>query len=570
MTTGLSTRSDIGIHFRPAWINLSVLMALTLVGACRTRGLQETAGRLDSRGFGGKSLTVEETMAYLPLKERGQFAPIARKWMRTDTMWRVARARVLAADYSLLRKDFPALASMSEAQIRDWLVEQAGFVSDLQTHPIHVAKDTPGQSDATRRFQVNSLIPLRQPEAWQTFHDGWAQDKKKVATSNPDATREEIRKSALAARPRCKPRKGVIPERCSLRPPTYERAVVLPVYLNQQQIGLIDIKGVGVSDSKFPAEADTHATGLLPTGEALREYFVSKLVGWVLERATIFPADQVKVQTLGHYAVLDLGFADHWRDSQGRSSYKPVGLLLRQAHNRDDYYTRMIAPTVVTDDAGQIDFEDIEEDEKVAQLPVDIAKKYFPPDMQMKIARALFAAGITTDAVATLDQKVDLRKTPADIQFALNRLTMNGNKRPSTVVSLVDFGSFGFISYHDRRVKESMDLDPIFKNDYSLKNSIYGWGPRTEWRPNVEWKLPDGRGIDLSSTEPDAHHDSLSKVFYELAEYFKVPLQGYPNDAAWKTAEQQAHDHLRDIFIAFERTMQSNLTEKWTYPEKAK
>ena len=86
MVNGISTRCGIGIHLRPIWINLSVLMALSLVSACRTRGLQETAGRLDSRGFGGKPLTVEETMAFLPLRERGQFAPIARKWMRTDTM----------------------------------------------------------------------------------------------------------------------------------------------------------------------------------------------------------------------------------------------------------------------------------------------------------------------------------------------------------------------------------------------------------------------------------------------------------------------------------------------------
>jgi hypothetical protein len=201
---------------------------------------------------------------------------------------------------------------------------------------------------------------------------------------------------------------------------------------------------------------------------------------------------------------------------------------------------------------------------------VDIAEKHFPPEMQMKLARALFAAGITTDSMATKDKKVNLRAAPADIQFALNRLSMDGSKQPTTVVSLVDFESFGFISYHDSGVKESLDLDPIFKNDYSLKNSIYGWGPRTEWRPYVEWKLPDGRGVDLSNTQPVSHYDGLSRVFYELAEYFKVPLQGYPNDAAWKTAEQLAHDHLRDIFTAFEQTIQSNLNDKWSYPTTAR
>ena len=115
-------------------------------------------------------------------------------------------------------------------------------------------------------------------------------------------------------------------------------------------------------------------------------------------------------------------------------------------------------------------------------------------------------------------------------------------------------------------VKKSLGLEPLFKNDYSLKNSIYGWGPRTQWRPYVEWRLPDGRIVDLANTKSDANYDSLGKISYELAEYFKVPLQGYPNEAAWKTAEQQAHDHLRDIVTAFEQTIQSNLTDKWSYP----
>lgn len=553
--------------FRRARLKLFAFLVLTLVGACRTRNLQQTPGRLDSRGFGGKPLSAEETLGFLPLKERAQFAPIARKWMRADTMWRVSRARVLIADYSLIRKDFPVLATLSEAEIRDWLVEQAGFVSDLQTHPIHVSKDSSAKPNPTSPFQVNSLIPLRRPEAWETFHEGWLQNKTEGGANRTLATRQEIRSSALRDRPKCTPRKRIVPERCSLRPPTYERAVVLPVYLSRQQIGLIDIKGVGVSDTKFPAEAVHHATGLLPTGEALREYFLSKLVGWVLDRATLFPPDEIKIQSLGHYAVLDLGFADHWLDAEGRPFHKPVGLLLRQAHNRDDYYSRMIAPTVLTDDEGNLDFEDLDEDEKVPNLPVDLAKQLFPPEMQMRVARALFAAGITTDAMATRDPKIDLRRAQADIQLALNRLPASGSKKLISVISLVDFGSFGFLSYHDRGVKETLGLEPIFKNDYSLKNSIYGWGPRTEWRPYVEWSLPDGRQIDLSGTAPDALHDGLSRIFYELAEYFKVPLRGYPNDAAWKNAEQQAHDHLRDVFTAFEQTMQSNLKERWNYPE---
>jgi hypothetical protein len=544
-------------------IGLSLLCTVFLLGvSCRTRYGVESTGRLGSKGFEGRPATVDEALGYLPLREKGHFAPIARKTMRTDTMWRVANARVLIADYDLIRRDFPVLKNRSEADIRDWLVEQTGFISDLQTHPIHHQSKIEGTSLRDNPYQTNSIIPLRQPEQWQRFHKAWMDTSVLPASLE----RSEVRKAILSTRPRCVPTNGVNPERCSLRPMLYERAVVLPVYWERQQVGLVDIKGAGISDTRAPAAADDHASGLLATGEALREYFLSKLVSWILDRATIFPPEQLKLQALGHYAVIDLGFADQWKDAQGQATFKPAGLLLRQAHNRDDYFGRMIAPTTIVDEEGNLDFEDLEEDEGVKGLPQDYAATLFPASQHMKIAHALFAAGITTDTHATNKPNQSLKGAAADIQFALNLLPtqlFNPKSKKQTVVSLVDFGSFGFVSYHDRKVKETFGLEPIFANDYSLKNSIYGWGPQTQWRPHVTWLLPDGRSIDLSGTQAVAAWDGLSRIFFELAEHFKVPLQGYSTTTEWKASETRAHDHMRDIFVAFEQTIKGNLKTSW-------
>jgi hypothetical protein len=336
------------------------------------------------------------------------------------------------------------------------------------------------------------------------------------------------------------------------------------VYWDRKQVGLIDMKGAGISETRVPAAAADHANGLLPTGEALREYFLSKLVGLVLDRVSIFPRKELTLRALGHYAVIDLGFADHWKSSGGPSTYKPVGLLLRQAHNRDDYFGRMIEPTTIVDDEGNLDFEDPEEDEGIKNLPKDYAKEIFPVEKHMRIAQALFAAGITTDTLDTSKPGIDLKTAKADLQFALNRIAEPSGLTKKTVVSMVDFGSFGFVSYHDQRVKETFGLEPIFNNDYSLKNSIYGWGPKSQWRPDVLWYLPDGRAVDLSDTAPLAERDGMSRVFYELAEHFKVPLQGYANRNEWKASEMRFHDHLRDVFVAFEQTMVTNLKSSWS------
>jgi hypothetical protein len=51
---------------------------------------------------------------------------------RRETFHRISSARVLVADYSLLRTDIPQLASLSRKQINSWLLENVAFISDKQ------------------------------------------------------------------------------------------------------------------------------------------------------------------------------------------------------------------------------------------------------------------------------------------------------------------------------------------------------------------------------------------------------------------------------------------------------
>ncbi len=51
-----------------------------------------------------------------------------------ETLHQVVGARVLIADYALLRKDFPALVMLSEDEIDAWLVDQTSYVTEGQVN----------------------------------------------------------------------------------------------------------------------------------------------------------------------------------------------------------------------------------------------------------------------------------------------------------------------------------------------------------------------------------------------------------------------------------------------------
>lgn len=62
-----------------------------------------------------------------PVRNQSLFvAPVA------ETMLRVQTARVLIADYPLLRRDFPSLNGKSEPEIDAWLIEHVGVIAQTQ------------------------------------------------------------------------------------------------------------------------------------------------------------------------------------------------------------------------------------------------------------------------------------------------------------------------------------------------------------------------------------------------------------------------------------------------------
>lgn len=193
-----------------------------------------------------------------------------------ETALRLAGAKVVVADYALLQRDFPALATPAlleefpeltaldpvarsheiRAHIDAWLVRHAGVVSMQQTQP----QDEP----------ANAPIPV---------------------------SGERVR---------------------AHRPPRYGRALVVPA-----PGGLLDVKGVGVQPGAKPS-ARLHQSGLMFLGEALGDLAFQRII----ERALRHCGSSF--WTLPLYAVLSLGFDVITGD--GRRL--PAGAQVRRAHRR--------------------------------------------------------------------------------------------------------------------------------------------------------------------------------------------------------------------------------------------
>jgi len=89
------------------------------------------------------SLSLQEAQAYEPIHSASQLVrPVA------ETLNRVSTARVVLADYGLLRKDFPQLNGLTEAQIDEWILNKTAFQSQPQVRqsrvntPIAVTPET--------------------------------------------------------------------------------------------------------------------------------------------------------------------------------------------------------------------------------------------------------------------------------------------------------------------------------------------------------------------------------------------------------------------------------------------
>lgn len=122
------------------------------------------------------------------------------------------------------------------------------------------------------------------------------------------------------------------------RPADYGRASVIPIEGGY----LMDVKGTGAKKKPKPTG---HGTGLLSTGEALREFIMEKLVSAIFERG---------FRTVACYAVVDLGFdvKQPLFQKYFTNVDLPAGLILRQAHTRSTIHVNASANSFLPVDAG--------------------------------------------------------------------------------------------------------------------------------------------------------------------------------------------------------------------------
>ncbi len=203
-------------------------------------------------------------------------------------------ARVLLADYTLLRKDFPFLKEQTDEEIDQWLVEQFAWMAFSQTE-------------------------LGPPRGVQT------------------------------------PTK-VIPGqvRTGLRPFRYGRALIVPAFPVSPQDStvtisstptdtlLLDLKGAG-AHSPIRAGQESHGTGLMSQAEAIREFAYEKLVSAIFDsqsketRQSHMSSYGLEPTVLPNYAVLGLNF----RVYAPPGLQMPAALLLRRSHIRLGHFTNI-------------------------------------------------------------------------------------------------------------------------------------------------------------------------------------------------------------------------------------
>lgn len=168
--------------------------------------------------------------------------------IRPEYARRLLDARVVFADYELIRADFPSLGS--EEQIDAWLLQNAALISEQQTEPNAV--NTP------LRVGEERILACRPPLYGRSL----------VAD--------------LAATRRCLRRSGTEPVMDGVD-------------------GLLDLKGAGIAFGKTPIH-DMHGDGLLPLTEAIDETFKSLLIDRVFKHAGS------SHRCVPVYAVIDGGF----------------------------------------------------------------------------------------------------------------------------------------------------------------------------------------------------------------------------------------------------------------------
>ena len=183
------------------------------------------------------------------IKPRGGDDPFERPALR------LTKVRVAVKNTQLIKTDFPETMDMNNAQMDQWLIKQAGYMSKSQI--IHGVKN-----------RTNTDIPCAEFEK----------------------------------------------EKTALHPHGYGRAMVLPVTSPDGKLRLLDIKGTGAANPQL----GSHENGLATLEEGLREFAFESLVSRVFDKEhSLHPKNPIE-HTIGTYAVLDPGF-DVILNSQARA-----------------------------------------------------------------------------------------------------------------------------------------------------------------------------------------------------------------------------------------------------------
>lgn len=207
--------------------------------------------------------------------------------MRPEHARRLLDARVIMANYELLRHDFASLRSRA-------LQRRFPGLADL---------DAPERERRERRLIDRWLL------------------RNAALISERQTQQEEVNTFIRAGQ-----RRFVV-----FRPPMYGRAVVASLRQNRiarggvgpGQLGLLDLKGAGISPRREPRRA-SHSNGLLALGPALGHLVHQELIEKVFEHAG------APFRTLPNYAIIACGFYVRFRDGK----LTPACIQVRRAHRR--------------------------------------------------------------------------------------------------------------------------------------------------------------------------------------------------------------------------------------------
>lgn len=198
-------------------------------------------------------------------------------------------AKVVLADYELIKRDFPAVAKLSPPEIDAWLIREGAWMSGTQIA-------------LGGKAGIHGLIPYEQGKG-----------------------------------------------RVALRPSGYGRALLLgvlaPNFLEPSQLGYPN--GIGIFDAKgtgsFNPRKASHAHGLAALGEMIQEFAMEKLVH------AVFTHSQLPYSTVESYAVLHLGF--QFQDEHDVTH--TAAIILRQAHVRASGSDGTVSIQFLHDRAGR-------------------------------------------------------------------------------------------------------------------------------------------------------------------------------------------------------------------------